>query len=84
MTFVGVGFDGSQGELDGFVSDGGVGGFMHITSESHPDLVNDWLAEYLVSAIPTFVLSNENGQQRDAAGWNEADLREDLQWLIDS
>ncbi len=64
------------------MSQNGVDALTHISLETHPDLVSDLIGEYSVRAVPTFIVSNNNGEQRDLAGWSESRIRDDLDWLV--
>ena len=45
-------------------------------------MVNDLIGQHSVNAVPTFIISNGNGEQRDLSGWSESGIREDLDWLV--
>ena len=81
MSFVGVGLDGSAEELDDFVSSQGVEDIVHITDDTHANEIDQLFAEYSVNAVPTFVIIQAGGESRLRSGWNEGQLRDDIDWL---
>ncbi len=79
---MGVALDGSDDEFAEFIDGNGVASITHITQVTHPEMINGFFAEYDVNAVPTFILSNDDGQTRDLSGWSESGIREDLDWLV--
>ena len=45
-------------------------------------MVSELIGKHSVNAVPTFIMSNSNGEERDLAGWSESGIRDDLDWLI--
>ena|GEM_PF-6325828 len=76
-----MGLDGSPEEFSEFITGQGVDRIVHITNDTHATEIDQLFAEYSVNAVPTFVVVQGGGESRLRSGWNESQLRDDIDWL---